>query len=90
MRGNIKRARITKLINKFDDDLEVDPTRYQFRIAFGDDDSGVEDIMSCNDILDYVEREHNNEDGHLWNFRKIISHSLMLGKKGTKDKLRSI
>ena len=43
--------------------------------------------MSYNDILDYVEREHNNEDGHLWKFRKIISHSLISGKKGVKDKI---
>ena len=45
-RGNMKRARIIELINKFDDDLKVDPTRYQFKIAFEDDDSGFEDIMS--------------------------------------------
>ena len=43
--------------------------------------------MSYNDILDYVEREHNNEDGHLLKFRKIISHSLISGKRGTKDKI---
>ena len=43
--------------------------------------------MSYNDILDYVEREHNNEDGHIWKFRKIISHSLISGKRGVKDKI---
>ena len=52
-----------------------------------DDDSGFEDIMSYNDILDYVEREHNNEDGHLWKFRKIINHSLLSGKRRAKDKI---
>ena len=86
-RRNTKRARIIELINKFDDDLEVDPTRYQFKIALEDDDSGFEDIMSYTDVHDYVEREHNNEDGHLWKFRKIISHSLISEKKGTKDKI---
>ena len=64
-RGDIKRARIIELFNKFDDNLEADPTRCKFKIAFEDDDSGFEDIMSYNDILDYVEREHNNKDGHL-------------------------
>lgn len=44
--------------------------------------------MSYNDILDFVEREHNNEDGHLWKFRKIVSHSLILGKKGKDDKIK--
>ena len=43
--------------------------------------------MSYNDIFDYVEREHNNEDGHLWKFRKIISHTLISGKNGMKDKI---
>ena len=62
----MKRARIIELINKFDDDLELDPIRCKFKIAFEDDDSGFEDIMSYNDRLDYMEREHNNEDGHLW------------------------
>ena len=37
--------------------------------------------MSYNDILDYVERETNNKDGDYWRFRKIISHSLLPGKK---------
>ena len=64
--GNMKRARIIELINKFNDDLELDPTRCQFKIAFEDDDSGFEDIMPYNDVFDYVERMHNNEDGHLW------------------------
>ena len=39
-RGDIKRARIIELINKFDDDLEADPTRCKFKIAFENDDSG--------------------------------------------------
>ena len=41
--------------------------------------------MSYNDILDYVEREHNNEDGHEWRFRKILSHTLTSGKRGKED-----
>jgi hypothetical protein len=30
--------------------------------------------MSYNKILDYVEREKNNEDGHHWKFRTILGH----------------
>ena len=56
-RGNTKQARIIELINKFDDDLALDPTTYQFKIAFEDDDSSFEHIMSYNDILDHTERE---------------------------------
>ena len=41
--------------------------------------------MSYNDILDYVERENDNKDGDYWRFRKILSYSLIPGKK-VKDK----
>ena len=78
---------ILELINKFDDDLEVDPTRCQSKIAFEDDDNGFEYIMSYNNILDYIKREHNSEDGHLWKFRTIIGHTLISGKEGAKDKI---
>ena len=44
-------------------------------------DTHLDDIMSYNNILDYVERENNNKDGDYWRFRKIISHSLIPGKK---------
>jgi hypothetical protein len=30
--------------------------------------------MLYNEILDYVEREHNNEDSHHWKFRTILGH----------------
>ena len=45
-RGNMKKARIIELFNKFNDDLELDQTRCQFNIAFEDDDSSFKDIMS--------------------------------------------
>ena len=43
--------------------------------------------MFYDDIFDYVERKHNNEDGHLRKFRKIINHSLISGKTGVEDKI---
>ena len=43
--------------------------------------------MLYNNILDYVEREYNNKDGHLWKFRKVLIHSLISGKKGVDDKI---
>ena len=61
----MKRARIIELINKFDGNLELDLTRCQFKITFEDDDSGFEDITFNNHKRHYVEREHNNEDGHI-------------------------
>ena len=55
------RARVVELINQFDDKLDKDPLRCKFKIAFekntpSSKDSHLDDIMSYNDILDYVER----------------------------------
>jgi hypothetical protein len=30
--------------------------------------------MSYNEILDYIEREDNSEDGPLWQFRRLLAH----------------
>ena len=81
-RGNMKRARVVELIKKFNDNLELDPIRCQFKISFEVDDSSFGDSLSYNDILDYIERKYNNEDGNLWKFRKVIGHSLISGKRG--------
>ena len=91
-RGNMKRARVVELINKFDDVLDKDPLQCKFRVEFekntpASKDTYLDDIMSYNDILDYVERENNYEDGDHWRFRKIINHSLIPGKKGRDGKI---
>ena len=85
-RENMDRARVVELINEFDDKLDRDPLRCKFKIEFVKNtptgkNTFLDDIMSYNDILDYVERETNNEDGDHWRFRKIISHSLLPVKK---------
>ena len=82
----MSRACVVKLINEFDDNLDKNPIRCKFKIEFEKNtpagkDTFLDNIMSYNDILDYVERETNNEDGDHWRFRKIISHSLLPGKK---------
>ena len=89
-RGNMKQAQVVELINKFDDKLDKDPLRCKFKIVFekntpSSKDTRLDDIMSYNDILDYVERENNNKDGDYWRFRKILRRSLIPGKKG-KDR----
>ena len=89
----MKRARVVELINEFDDKLDQDPSQYKFKIAFeknmpSSKDTHLDDIMSYNDILDYVERENNNGDSGYWRFRKILSYSLISGKKGKDDKIK--
>lgn len=97
---NVKRARLVELINKFDNNLELDPTRCQFKIAIKEYakqydngfnnskfDTGFNSIISYNDILDYVERETNNKVGDNWKFLKVHNNSLISGKKRADDKI---
>ena len=84
--GNMDRARLVKLINEFDDKLDRDPLCRKFKIEFekntpSSKDKFLDDIVSYNNFLDYVERETNNKGDNYWQFRKITSHSLFLGKK---------
>ena len=85
-KGNMSRARVVELIYEFDDKLDRDSLHCKFKIEFEKNtpssrDTHLDDIISYNNILDYVERENNNKDGDYWGFRKIISHSLLPGKK---------
>jgi hypothetical protein len=54
-RGEVKRARVVGNIAKSKDLIK-------FKLKY--DQNDLEDVMSYNEILDYVEREHNNKDGH--------------------------
>ena len=86
VRRNMDRACVVELINAFDDKLNKDPLHCKFKIEFekntpSSKDTHLNDIMSYNNILDYVERENNNEDGDYWRFQKILSHTILPGKK---------
>ena len=86
VRGNTDIDRVVELINVCDDNFDKYPLRCKFKIEFekntpSSKDTHLDDIMSYNDILDYIERESNNEDGDYWHFRKILSHSLLPEKK---------
>ena len=52
-------------------------------------DTDLNNIISYNDVLDYVERKNNNKDGDYWRFRKILSHSLISEKKRKDDKIET-
>ena len=89
-RGNMERSRVVELINEFDNKLNKDLLQCKFKISFekntpSGNDTHLDDIMSYNDILDYVKQNNNNKDGDYWRFRKILSHSLISGKKGKED-----
>ena len=92
-RGNLKQARVIELIGEFDDALDKDLLQCKFRVEFekntpASKDTYLDDIMSYNDILGYVERENNSKDGDHWRLRKILNHPLISGKKEKDDKIR--
>ena len=84
-RGEVNRARVVELIKDFEGKVEKDMNLIKFKLNY--DHSSQEDIMSYNEILDYIEREQNNEDGHHWKFRTILGH--VHTPVGHKDRMGS-
>jgi hypothetical protein len=71
-RGEVKRARVVELMKDFEGKVAKNKDLIKFKLKY--DHNDLEDVMSYNGILDYVERENNNEDGHHWKFRTILGH----------------
>jgi hypothetical protein len=71
-RGEVKRARVVELIKDFEGKVAKNKDLIKFKLKY--DHNDLEDVMSYNEILDYVERENNNEDDHHWKFRTILGH----------------
>jgi hypothetical protein len=84
-RGEVKRARVVELIKYFEGNVAKNKDLIKFKLKY--DHNDLEDVMSYNEILDYVEREHNNEDGHQWKFRTILGH--IHTPVGHKDRMGS-
>ena len=64
---------IGKLIDDYDEGLKKNAVRQaHFEVKFSKDDK--EDIMSYNDIVDFMSRDTTLYDGEFWHFRKILSH----------------
>jgi hypothetical protein len=71
-RGEVKRARAVELTTDFEGKVAKNKDLIKFKLKY--DHNDLEDVMSYNKILDYVEREHNNEDGHHCKFQTILGH----------------
>jgi hypothetical protein len=61
-RGEVKRAQVVQLLKDFEGKVAKSKDLIKFKLKY--DHNDLEDVMSYNEILDYAEREHNNEDGH--------------------------
>ena len=81
----MNRARVVELIKDFEGKVAKDKDLIKFKLKY--DHNDIEDVMSYNEILDFVEREHNNEDGHHWKFRTILGH--IHTPVGHKDRMGS-
>ena len=62
-----------------------DPALVKFKVIF--DRSEVEDIMTYNQILNYIEQDNNDDDGTYWKYRRIIGHQHT--PQGYKDRNKS-
>ena len=54
-RGEVKRERVVELIKDFEGKVSKYEDLIKFKLKY--DHSGLKDVMSYNEILDYVERE---------------------------------
>ena len=72
--GQRQRAKIIEIVEAVEDqerDLERDKERIKCKVKIG---NKYEDILSFNQVIDYIERRENNEPDPQWNFRKITAH----------------
>ena len=64
------RAKVIKLIDNHDSDLEDDKTRIKFLLSVNNDES--EEIITYNQLLEYLASDKENEI--VWKFQRIVSH----------------
>jgi hypothetical protein len=71
-RGEVKGAWVVEIIKDFEGNVAKNKDLIKFKLKY--DHNDLKDVMSYNEILDYVERGHSNKDGHHWKFRIILGH----------------
>jgi hypothetical protein len=68
--GERHRIRIVDLIDKHDNEVMSNPERVKFLCAM--DESGREELLSYNQVMDYLHKDLENPT--LWRFKRIVSH----------------
>ena len=64
---------IGKLIDDYEDDLSKNKVQHaNFEVKYSKDDK--EDMMSYNNIVEFLSRDISLYDGKYWHFRKILEH----------------
>ena len=68
--GQKHRARIVKLIEDHENDVDKNPTRIKFLCSINNDTA--EEVITYNQLLEYITRDEENPV--VWKFRRITSH----------------
>ena len=75
--GTVKRATVLEPILEPNSENCEDEKGLQeldkFKIKYNE--SQVEDTLAYNEIMNYLHRDELEEDGHVWAYRKILSHA---------------
>ena len=78
--GQQFRARIVKLVQDHEAEVDKNPAKLKFLLSINNDKA--EEIISYNQLLDYLARDSENDI--VWKFRRIVSHQGPL-KPGHND-----
>ena len=70
--GSIRRGRIVEQLGEQASHFATHPDIIKFKVKYDKDD--LEDILTYNDIMNFIQRETTEEDGQLWKFRRIVGH----------------
>jgi hypothetical protein len=70
--GQRFRARIVEAINTHHDQTITDPSHIQFRVSVNQDQ--YEELLSYNDIVNYITSDEEQDSTRIWKFKKIIAH----------------
>jgi len=80
--GERKRVLVQSVVDDYLDTVEQNPDRIRLLCKFSEEDR--EELIAYNEILDYLERQEQDE--HLWKFRRITGHEGPLEKHHTSYK----
>ena len=70
--GQRFRVRIVEALDKHDDKTFSDPKHIEFRVSVNEDQ--YEEILSYNDIVDYITKDEELESERIWKFKRITAH----------------
>ena len=70
--GQRFRARIVEAIEKHDRDFAANEDVHKFRVSVNDDE--YEELLSYDQVLQYITARENDEDEIIWKFRRITAH----------------